>query len=608
MTDLHRIDDGPVATVYSGHRAGVPVALKVFPKRFDKRTLSAFNKEQAKLSGVRRITSLLMVDGVEDLPTGESALRMELCTQSLAGLIERAGPLAAADVAVLGRAMAVALAAAHGVGVVHGGVSPSNVLFRENGEPVVGDFGVTLRQAFTRDPLHAIEYLPPETLRTGALDELTDLYGLGAVLHFALTGRSPHPGRLGEQPGERVLRILGEPVPAINRDDVPLGLSTLVARLLATVPEHRPQEAVQVAEHLTAMLPDSPTPQTEDWDDFDSPVAQTPPVVPVGPPDFDDFAVRPWDAGGVHVEPVRWAPMPPPPEVAPDPVWSPSAEPVAGLSAGSPAPVSVPPASVPDAWVPPAWVPAASVPAASVPAVDSEPTPSGHQATQQPPQSEPPPPESSTPQAPSPPAGPSEPVSPDSSPPAAPSPPALEDLPAIGIVLNGHSNHLASPAGDGLADDFAGRPTVLAGPLERPDRPARRLTRYDVLAGAAIVLALLALVPLLLLRGDPEEISSIPRVPTANGVETDAVTVELAAPTDLRSTVRLTWKATRDLDFAVVIAAEGQKTRVLLAERERSMTVDVEPERKYCFLVQASDGDQVYESAPQPLRGAVCRK
>jgi hypothetical protein len=38
------------------------------------------------------------------------------------------------------------------------------------------------------------------------------------------------------------------------------------------------------------------------------------------------------------------------------------------------------------------------------------------------------------------------------------------------------------------------------------------------------------------------------------------------------------------------------------------MTVDVEPGRKYCFLVQATDGDEVYESEPQPLRGATCRK
>jgi hypothetical protein len=86
------------------------------------------------------------------------------------------------------------------------------------------------------------------------------------------------------------------------------------------------------------------------------------------------------------------------------------------------------------------------------------------------------------------------------------------------------------------------------------------------------------------------------------------VTVELAAPTDLTDKVRLTWKSSRDLDFAVVVAAEGEKTRVLLAERNHSMTVEVEPDTRYCFLVQASDGDRVYESQPQPLRGATCRR
>ncbi|GAB3460359.1 serine/threonine protein kinase [Actinophytocola sediminis] len=560
MTDLHRIADGPVATVYSGHRAGVPVALKVFPKRFDKRTMSAFTKEQAKLSTVRRITSVLMVDGVEDLPTGEPALRMELCTQSLAGLIERSGPLAAADVAVLGRAMAVAMAAAHGVGVVHGGVSPSNVLFRENGEPALGDFGVTLRQAFTRDPLHAIEYLPPETLRTGTLDELTDLYGLGAVLHFALTGRSPHPGRLGEQPGERVLRILGEPVPALNRPDVPVGLSTLVARLLAAIPEHRPGEAATVADQLTFMLPDPPTPRTEDWDDFDAPAAGTP-VMAEGPPDFDDFGPG---AG--------WAPMPAPPEVT---GWSP-------VERGGPPPIAPPPL----VSAPP--VSPDAVPPVKAPMSEGVPAPAA------------PPPDVVAPVEVLPPA------SGDAEPPATTGPHPSSTQP--GVVLSAPRRTVETD--DGFADDFgaAARATVLAGPLERPDQPSRRLIRYDLLAGAALLLALLALVPLLLLRGDPEEISTTPRVPVANGVDTDAVTVELAEPTDLRSTVRLTWKATRDLDFAVVIAAEGQRTQVLLAERAHSMTVDVDPNRRYCFLIQASDGDQVYESRPRPLRGAVCQK
>jgi len=677
MTDLTRIDDGPVATVYSGHHAGVPVALKVFPKRFDKRTMSAFTTEQAKLATVSRVTSILMVAGVEELVSGEPALRMELCTQSLAGLVERVGPLAAADVVVLGRAVAVALAAAHGAGVVHGGISPSNVLFRNSGEPVVGDFGVVLRQAFTRDPLHAIEYLPPETLRTGTLNEATDLYGLGAVLHFALSGRSPHPGRLGEQPGERVLRILGEPVPAINRPDVPIGLSTLVARLLATTPDRRPPDATQVADQLAAMLPNSPQTTTqEDWDDFDTPPAPAPvhqptprpqpKYTPEDPLDFDDFAFpAPHRPGPPSLSP----PAPPhlvgprfqrPAPPAGRPIQPrPQAAPAAVQQPVIPTPVGRPPIMPePPQPVPPAGSPVASQPQVAVPPAAA--APEQH-------------PVAPLPIAPAPelqwdgqPAAaispPAEPVAAaadslwdedgfDSPPSAAapesshsdgvllrpePSwrnepPPVTEEfaLPTVafpgqpqpaqpqpGVVLDRPSDldsEYSEYSDFGEFGDFGDseprRGSLLAGPLAPPGQSPKRTFRYDLLAGAALLLALLALVPLLLLRGDPEEINSTPKVPAAGNPTGVDVQVELAAPTDLTDKVELNWHATRDFDFAVVIAEDGEKTQVLLAERNHSMTVDVKPGKKYCFLVQASDGGpQVYESNPVPLRGASCRK
>lgn len=258
MTSLGDVlGDGPVATVYSGLHEGRPVALKVFPKGFGKRVMAAFEKERAALPDM---PSILRVAGVETLSGGRQALRMELCAQSLASLVNRVGPLPAADVAVLGQAVASGLAAAHGSGVVHGGVSPHNLLFRASGEPVVADFGTTLRHAFPRDPLHVIEFLPPEALRTSVLDVRTDLYGLGAVLHFALTGRSPHPGKLGEPADERVLRVLRTPVPAIARPDVPVALSTVIARLLAIDPAHRPADAATVAAQLAGMVGAPPVP------------------------------------------------------------------------------------------------------------------------------------------------------------------------------------------------------------------------------------------------------------------------------------------------------------------------------------------------------------
>jgi serine/threonine protein kinase len=246
---------GPVATVYAAFVDGKHVAWKVFPTKFDRRTLAAVERDRAKLSALR--APILPVDEVERWD-GQHALRMELCTESLTTRIQRIGPLPVADTVLLAHSLALALAAAHGAGVLHGAVNPDNVLFRASGEPVLADFGVPLREAFPRDPLHAIEFVSPETMRTSTVTGHTDLYGLGAVLHVCLTGRSPHPGRLGEQQGERVLRVLRSPVPAISRPDVPVSLATVVARLLAAEVGNRPSDAASVAKRFADMLPERP--------------------------------------------------------------------------------------------------------------------------------------------------------------------------------------------------------------------------------------------------------------------------------------------------------------------------------------------------------------
>ncbi|RKT55739.1 serine/threonine-protein kinase [Saccharothrix australiensis] len=233
---MNLLGHGPVADVYAVGGS----ALKVFPGRFDRRTLAAVERDRARLA--RLSAPVLPVERVE-VVDGRHALRMELCGESLAKRVERAGPLSPEEVAALGGALSRALVAARRVDVLHGGVSPSNVLFRGTGEPVLADFGIAVRQAFRRDPLHGIEWVSPETLRTGVADARTDLYGLGAVLHFALTGESPHPSRIGEMTAERVLRVLGDPVPAISRPDVPVGLSTAIGRLLAPDPAKRSLQA-----------------------------------------------------------------------------------------------------------------------------------------------------------------------------------------------------------------------------------------------------------------------------------------------------------------------------------------------------------------------------
>jgi hypothetical protein len=102
--------------------------------------------------------------------------------------------------------------------------------------------------------------------------------------------------------------------------------------------------------------------------------------------------------------------------------------------------------------------------------------------------------------------------------------------------------------------------------------------------------------------------SSTPQVPVANGAGASDVEIRLANPVDMTDEVRLSWSAPDELDFMVVIAAEGKKTDYELAARSHSVTLPVELGLKYCFQVQATDGDNTYESNVVSMRDAVCRK
>lgn len=306
---------GPVAIVYAGRLAatGVEVAVKVFPDRFDRETAAALDRERRALASVSSVPSILSVDAVGEYSGDRSSVVTELCAGSLAGMLTR-GALPVSEVLVIGSAVAAALAAAHEAGVVHGGVTPHNVLFRRSGEPVLGDFGLALRERFARDPMHALEYTAPETLRDDTRSAASDLYGLGAVLYAMLTGAPPFPRRTGQAPGERILRVLRDPVAPIQA--IPNELSELVSLLLAKEPAARPADAARVAawfDHVRGGRSSRAAP------------ALNPLAPPAAHPDtdFDSFA------GRQHVPPPQQhvpAPLPPvvhpaapPAQVAPQP-------------------------------------------------------------------------------------------------------------------------------------------------------------------------------------------------------------------------------------------------------------------------------------------------
>ncbi|RZQ65869.1 protein kinase domain-containing protein [Amycolatopsis suaedae] len=240
--EFEPIGAGPVATVY----AGLYLALKVYPEPVPDEVREEFTEEMGRLALLRG-APILPVDEVLDLPDGRLAVQSELCSPSLAAVLDEHGGLPVDEVVTVGRAMAGALAAAHGAGVLHGGLTPHNVLFGASGSPVVADFGTVLREAAGQPPS---AYAAPETVLDGIVNECSDLYSLGAVLYAALTGGPPP----APEPHTTM--------PAPDRDDVPASLERLVTRLLAHHPADRPASAAAVAQHLEN-LPAETEPEPE---------------------------------------------------------------------------------------------------------------------------------------------------------------------------------------------------------------------------------------------------------------------------------------------------------------------------------------------------------
>ena len=106
------------------------------------------------------------------------------------------GPLPVDQVIALAEEIGGALSAAHGHGVVHRDVKPSNILFDDAGHAYLTDFGIALGESDLDGPEAALSpgspvYASPEQLRGEPAGAAADVFGLGAVLYECLVGSPP---------------------------------------------------------------------------------------------------------------------------------------------------------------------------------------------------------------------------------------------------------------------------------------------------------------------------------------------------------------------------------------------------------------------------------
>jgi serine/threonine-protein kinase len=266
-----KIGEGGMGAVYKARHALLrrPTAIKlVLPERAGPQTLARFEREVQLTASLTHPNTVSVYD-YGHTPAGVFYYAMEyLDGIDLEQLVKRFGPQPAARVVHILSQVAGSLGEAHGVGLVHRDVKPANIILCERrGVPdtaKVVDFGLVkdltqlgrakLTLSTTSTIVGTPLYLAPEAIvAPETIDARADIYALGAVGYFLLTGRPVFQGAsLLEVAAQHLHQV---PVPPSERSDqvIPTALEMLLLACLEKDPERRPQSAEEVATRLAAV-------------------------------------------------------------------------------------------------------------------------------------------------------------------------------------------------------------------------------------------------------------------------------------------------------------------------------------------------------------------
>jgi len=227
-------------------------------------TLVRFRREAEAVASLDH-PNILPIYEVSESEEGLPFFSMKYAT---GGSLRTAAPVFRTEPRECARLMAKVargIAYAHGKGILHRDLQPGNILLDGSSEPMVSDFGLAKwlneDSALTRtlETLGTPGYIAPEQAECPAaeLTSAADIYSLGAILFYLLTGRPPFVGpnvlyiihQAAATPAPR-LRSLA---PSLDRD-----LETIVARCLERDPTARYRSAGALAEDLEHWLRHKP--------------------------------------------------------------------------------------------------------------------------------------------------------------------------------------------------------------------------------------------------------------------------------------------------------------------------------------------------------------
>ena len=252
---------GGMGVVYLARevRLDRPVAIKLLPpsKSSDPKLRERFLRE-ARTAAKLSHPNVIPIHAVEEIGEFVFFAMAYIDGETLTARVRRRGPLPPSEAARVLRDVAWALAYAHGQGVIHRDVKPDNILLENTGRVLVADFGIAGVVAGaaglnTGEIVGTPEFMSPEQALGEAVDARSDLYALGIVGYFVLSGTLPFEA---DQATEVLAKQVTEVAPPLSSVAplLPRRMAQAIDRCLAKEPAERPDGPAVLAEQLSHAL------------------------------------------------------------------------------------------------------------------------------------------------------------------------------------------------------------------------------------------------------------------------------------------------------------------------------------------------------------------
>lgn len=250
-----RLGRGGMGTVFYGVTpAGEQVAVKAIRDDLLEKSeaIARFSRESLAIGMVQgpRVANLVASSAPDEAPPWLAVEYVQGLT--LAEYVSQGGTLPAGLAAALGVGLAEALTAIHAAGILHRDLKPANIILGRDGPKVI-DFGLAALTAAPGDLTRTTETLgtpvcmAPEQVNSAKdLTAAVDIYALGAVLAFALTGRYPY-----ERP--TVPATLHAIADAATQPDL-AGVPEILAGPVAAMLAHAPTARAALGEATAALM------------------------------------------------------------------------------------------------------------------------------------------------------------------------------------------------------------------------------------------------------------------------------------------------------------------------------------------------------------------